>query len=125
MTLIRDEKELKQLYLNTSHSFDRTSGVLKSKGFYKDFIEAASTNIDAMDEVNSISKLTVLQAMRDGDFSPENLETVFNTMLGDAQVVDSVIVPRSIPEDVALAVFRENHISFFYINLYVSALNLI
>jgi hypothetical protein len=42
MTLIRDEKELKQLYSNTSHSFDRTSGVLKSKGFYKDFIEAAS-----------------------------------------------------------------------------------
>ena len=101
MTLIRDEKELKQLYSNTSHSFDRTSGVLKSKGFYKDFIEAASANVDMVDEVNSISKLTVLQAMRDGDFSPENLETVFNTMLGDAQVVDSVIVPRSIPEDVA------------------------
>jgi hypothetical protein len=40
-------------------------------------------------------------AFRDGDFSPENLENVFNTMLGDAQVVDSVIVPRSIPEDVA------------------------
>jgi hypothetical protein len=64
--------------LNTVSRFSgekyRTSGVLKSKGFYKDFIEAASTNIDAMDEVNSISKLTVLQAMRDGDFSPENLE---------------------------------------------------
>jgi hypothetical protein len=39
--------------------------------------------------------------MRDGDFSPENLETVFNTMLGDAQVVGSVIVPRNIPEGVA------------------------
>ena len=101
MTLIRDEKELKQLYSNTSHSFDRTSGVLKSKGFYKDFIEAASANVDMVDEVNSISKLTVLQAMRDGDFSPENLETVFNTMLGDAQVVGGVIVPRNIPEGVA------------------------
>jgi hypothetical protein len=76
MTLIRDEKELKQLYSNTSHSFDRTSGVLKSKGFYKDFIEAASANVDMVDEVNSISKLTVLQAMRDGDFSPENLQSI-------------------------------------------------
>jgi hypothetical protein len=59
MTLIRDEKELKQLYSNTSHSFDRTSGVLKSKGFYKDFIEAASANVDMVDEVNSISKLRI------------------------------------------------------------------
>jgi hypothetical protein len=43
--------------------------------------------------------------MRDGDFSPENLETVFNTMLGDAQVVGSVIVPRNIPDQTYQKVF--------------------
>jgi hypothetical protein len=31
MALIRDEKELKQLYANTSNSFDRTASVLKGK----------------------------------------------------------------------------------------------
>jgi hypothetical protein len=39
--------------------------------------------------------------MRDGDFSPENLESNFNTLMGDAQVVDKVIVPRNIPENLA------------------------
>jgi hypothetical protein len=101
MTLIRDEKELKQLYANTPNSFDRTASTLKGKSYYKDFVEASSANIDAPDEVNSISKLTILQAMRDGDFSPENLESNFNTLMGDAQVVDKVIVPRNIPENLA------------------------
>jgi hypothetical protein len=39
--------------------------------------------------------------MRDGDFSVENLERNFNTLMGDAQVVDKVIVPRDIPESLA------------------------
>jgi hypothetical protein len=39
--------------------------------------------------------------MRDGDFSVENLESNFNTLMGDAQVVDKVIVSRDIPESLA------------------------
>jgi hypothetical protein len=38
--------------------------------------------------------LTILQAMRDGDFSVENLERNFNTLMGDAQVVDKVIAEQ-------------------------------
>jgi hypothetical protein len=101
MELIRDEKEIKQLYANTPNSFDRTASILKGKRYYTDFIEASYIKTDAPDEVNSITKLTILQAMRDGDFSPENLESNFNTLMGDAQVVDKVIVPRDIPESLA------------------------
>jgi hypothetical protein len=36
--------------------------------------------------------------MRDGDFTPESMESTFNTLMGDVQVVDKVIVPRNIPE---------------------------
>jgi hypothetical protein len=101
MELIRDEKEIKQLYANTPNSFDRTASILKGKSYYTDFIEASYIKTDAPDEVNSITKLTILQAMRDGDFSVENLERNFNTLMGDAQVVDKVIVPRDIPESLA------------------------
>jgi hypothetical protein len=99
MTLIRDEKELKQLYANTSNSFDRTASVLKGKSYYTNFVEASSIITDSTDTVNSISKLTILQAMRDGDFTPESMESTFNTLMGDVQVVDKVIVPRNIPEN--------------------------
>jgi hypothetical protein len=95
------------LGISQRSSFDRTSGVLKSKGFYKDFIEASSANVDTVDEVNSISKLTVLQAMRDGDFSPENLENVFNTMLGDAQV--RVHVSRRCFDEIFVKTFTLKH----------------
>jgi hypothetical protein len=37
--------------------------------------------------------------MRDGDFTPESMESTFNTLMGDVQVVDKVIVPRNIPEN--------------------------
>jgi hypothetical protein len=50
--------------LSPPNSFDRTASTLKGKSYYKDFVEASSANIDAPDEVNSISKLTILQAMR-------------------------------------------------------------
>jgi hypothetical protein len=43
----------------------------------------------------------VTYCLRDGDFSVENLERNFNTLMGDAQVVDKVIVPRDIPESLA------------------------
>jgi hypothetical protein len=57
MSLIRDEKELKQLYANTPNSFDRTASTLKGKSYYKDFVEASSAFVDSPDGVNSITKL--------------------------------------------------------------------
>jgi hypothetical protein len=89
------------LYANTPNSFDRTASTLKGKSYYKDFVEASSAFVDSPDGVNSITKLTILQAMKDGDFAPENLESNFNTLMGDVQLVGKVLVPRDIPEGVA------------------------
>jgi hypothetical protein len=47
MELIRDEKEIKQLYANTPNSFDRTASILKGMGYYTDFIKASYIKTDA------------------------------------------------------------------------------
>jgi hypothetical protein len=76
---------LKSVSLDLSTLYKKSESLTLSSLSFARLIEASYIKTDAPDEVNSITKLTILQAMRDGDFSPENLESNFNTLMGDAQ----------------------------------------
>ena len=100
--LLRDEKELKDTYKGTDNSYDKTLKELRSKGFVKDFLDSMRYKDKGIDYVNSVTKLTILDALRTGDFDTGSYEKAFNSMLGDYHIVDKMMIPKVIPEEVAM-----------------------
>jgi hypothetical protein len=100
--LLRDEKELKDTYKGTDNSYEKTLKELRSKGFVKDFLDSMRYKDKGIDYVNSVTKLTILDALRTGDFDTGSYEKAFNSMLGDYHIVDKMMIPKVIPEEVAM-----------------------
>jgi hypothetical protein len=75
MTLIRDEKELKQLYANTPNSFDRTASTLKGKSYYKDYMSSISALVNILVEwpSNADDILSLISFLMSSDWDSSSL----------------------------------------------------
>jgi len=100
--LLRDEKELKDTYKGTDTNYEKTLKVLRGKGFVKDFLDSMRYKDKGIEYVNSVTKLTVLDILRTGNFDTGSYEKAFNSMLGDYHIVDKMMIPKVVPEEVAM-----------------------